>query len=229
MPEVNEAALLARRPRPQFAGKFRGRVINNIDPLQQGRLQATLPDVLGNEVSGWALPCAPYAGIQAGLFAIPPIGANVWMEFEAGDPSRPIWTGGWWDPGELPPENAGAAPSPDLKILRTTAGLMLALDDSQTTLTLSDAEGQNQIVIDLRQGVITLKGAARVIIEGPLIQEGSSSSAHPAVLGDQLLAYLNELVTIFNLHVHPGQTPTPPVPALAPPPPDLLSTKVKLE
>jgi hypothetical protein len=229
MPEVNEAALLARRPRPQFVGKFRGRVIDNTDPLQQGRLQAMVPDVLGNEVSGWALPCAPYAGNQVGLYAMPPVGANVWVEFEAGDPSRPIWTGGWWGPAELPVDNAGAAPTPDLKILRTGAGLMLVLDDSQTTLTLSDADGRNQIGIDVRQGVVTLKGVARVIIDGPLIQEGSSSSAHPAVLGDQLLAYLNELVMMFNAHVHPGQTPTPPVPALAPPPPDLLSTKVKLE
>ncbi len=229
MPEVNEAALLTRRPRPQFLGKFRGTVINNIDPLQQGRLQATVPDVLGNEVSSWALPCAPYAGSQVGWYAIPPVGANVWMEFEAGDSSRPIWTGGWWGPAELPADNSGAAGMPDLKILRTTAGLMLALDDSHSRLTLSDADGRNQIGIDLRQGVVTLKASARVVIDGPLIQEGSSSSAHPAVLGDQLLAYLNELVMMFNVHVHPGQSPTPPAPPMAPPTPGVLSAKIRLE
>ena len=42
--------------------------------------------------SSWAMPCAPYAGQQVGFFAVPPIGANVWVEFEGGDPDYPIWT-----------------------------------------------------------------------------------------------------------------------------------------
>jgi Type VI secretion system/phage-baseplate injector OB domain len=229
MPEGIEPAPLTLQ-QGRFLGKFRGRVVNNADPLFQGRLQAMVPDVFGGTASGWALPSAPYVGDHVGLFAIPPIGANVWVEFEAGDPSRAIWTGGWWGPAEVP------APTPDLKILKTSAGLMLVLDDSQTTLTLSDAEGRNQIVIDLKQGAVTLRGATRVIIDGPLIHEGSASSAHPAVLGDQLLAYLSELVASFNSHVHPGQansagpvTPTPPVPPVGPPPPGLLSAKVQLE
>jgi hypothetical protein len=235
MPEGIEPASLTRSRGP-FVGKFRGRVVNNADPLFQGRLQATVPDVLGVAASGWALPSAPYVGDRVGLFAIPPIGANVWVEFEAGDPSLPIWSGGWWGPAELPVDAKGTAATPDVKVLKTGAGLMLVLDDGQSTVTLSDAEGRNQIVIDVKQGSVTLRGANRVIIEGPLIHEGSASSAHPAVLGDQLLAYLSELVASFNSHIHLGQansagpvTPTPPLPPVNPPPQGLLSVKVKLE
>ena len=236
MPGVKEPAVPARRARRPFTGKFRGKVVNNADPLHQGRLQALVPDVLGVQPSGWALPCAPYAGPQAGLYAIPPVGANVWVEFEAGDPSRPIWVGGWWDPAGPPTDRDATPPTPDLKILKTTSGLKLVLDDNQSALTLSDAEGRNQIVVDVRHGVVTLKGAARVVIDGPLIHEGSATSAHPAVLGVELLKYLSQLVASFNVHTHPGQgnsagvvTPTPPVPPIGPPTPGMLSLKIRLE
>jgi len=93
----SEAALdQLERHADRFYGKYRGIVLNNIDPLQIGRLQAMVPEVLGEIPSGWALPCAPYAGTGSGFYAIPPIGAGVWVEFEAGDTSRPIWTGAWW-------------------------------------------------------------------------------------------------------------------------------------
>ena len=80
----------------EFYGKYRGKVENNVDPLQQGRVQVTVPAVLGDGRLSWAMPCAPYAGSQVGFFAVPPVGANVWVEFEAGDPDYPIWSGCFW-------------------------------------------------------------------------------------------------------------------------------------
>ena len=71
-------------------------MINNIDPEQIGRIMAQVPDVLGETPSSWAMPCVPAAGIQAGVFVVPPIGSQVWVEFEQGDPDYPIWTGGFW-------------------------------------------------------------------------------------------------------------------------------------
>ena len=58
-----------------------------------------VPDVLGETPSSWAMPCVPAAGIQAGCFIVPPIGSQVWVEFEQGDPDYPIWTGGFWGTG----------------------------------------------------------------------------------------------------------------------------------
>ena len=77
----------------RYYGKYRGTVFNNIDPEQRGRIMAIVPDVLGLIPSSWALPCAPIAGKQNGVYVVPKIGDGVWIEFEQGDPDYPIWVG----------------------------------------------------------------------------------------------------------------------------------------
>jgi len=84
----------------RFIGKYRGVVTDNNDPQNRGRLKAKVPDVFGELESDWALPCAPYSGKDVGFFILPPIGANVWMEFEHGSPDYPIWSGCFWAEGE---------------------------------------------------------------------------------------------------------------------------------
>jgi len=110
----------------QFFGKYRGTVTNNIDTELRGRIQVSVPAVFGAGRNPWALPCAPYAGAGVGFFAVPPIGANVWVEFEAGNPDFPIWSGGFWARGEAP---AQPASPPFIKILQTDH-LTLKLDDT---------------------------------------------------------------------------------------------------
>lgn len=93
----------------RYLGKFRGRVIDNNDPLGIGRITVQVPDVLGDEPSTWALPCLPFTGEEAGQFVVPPKDSGVWVEFEQGDPSFPIWTGCWWgERTELPPTHNGS-------------------------------------------------------------------------------------------------------------------------
>ena len=224
--------------RERLYGKFRGTVVNNQDPQRQGRIQALVPQVLGEVPSGWAMPCAPYAGPTAGFFSVPPVGAGVWIEFEGGDVSRPIWAGCFWGAPEAPMAPPGAAPGdPMVKIWRSDLGLTAAFDDTTQKIIVSDATATNQVVIDVLTGTVTVKGLARIVADAPLIQEGSASAAHPAVFGDQLLSYLSQLVAIFNAHVHPGQmaagilpvTPAPAVAPMMPPTPALLSVKVLLE
>ncbi len=86
----------------QFFGKYRGSVSDNIDPLMRGRLRVEVPDVGGSLFSSWAMPCLPVAGTNMGMFAVPPVGASVWVEFERGDPDYPIWTGGFYGQTEVP-------------------------------------------------------------------------------------------------------------------------------
>jgi hypothetical protein len=220
------------RDADRFYGKYRGIVADNQDPMQIGRLQALVPEVLHDVTSGWALPCAPYAGTTSGFYAIPPIGAGVWIEFEAGDTSRPIWSGAWWATGEVPMDEQSTPSQPTRKILRSDFGLIVALDDAAQTITLSDALGVNLMTVKVAQGTIEIRSAVRIVLEAPLIQHGQGAS-HPAVFGDQLLAYLNQLVTMFNAHIHPGElaagfipvTPAPPVPPFPPATPSLISTK----
>lgn len=220
----------------RFYGKYRGLVVDNADPLVRGRLRALVPDVLGTEASGWALPCAPYTGPNAGLHAIPPAGAGVWIEFEAGDPSRPIWVGGWWADGQVPTDQTSTPSTPDRKLLRSAGGLIVSLDDHAQTISISDATGANLMTIQVSAGEAELQGAARVVLEAPLIRHGVHAQ-HPAVFGDELLAYLNRLVAVFNAHVHPGETvggvlavtPAPPRASFPAATSSLISTKNLVE
>ena len=220
----------------RFYGKYRGLVASNDDPLDLGRVQAVVPEVLGQTKTGWALPCAPYAGPNAGLFTIPPVGAGVWIEFEAGDVSRPVWAGTWWATREAPLDETGTSAGPLTKILRSDTGLIVALDDQAQAITLSDSLNENFLSIRVVEGSVQIKSTVSVTLEAPLIQHGANAS-HPPVFGDQLLSYLGQLVSAFNAHVHPGElalgflpvTPAPPVAPQTPPSPSLLSVKNVIE
>jgi hypothetical protein len=96
---------------PKYYGIYRGTVLNNIDPLQLGRVTVTVTDVGGITPSTWVTPAVPLAGKLMGTYMVPQIGAGVWIQFEAGDPDRPVWTGGWWGiAAEVP--TAALAPPP---------------------------------------------------------------------------------------------------------------------
>jgi hypothetical protein len=103
-------------------GKHSGTVIDNNDPLLSGRLQVEVPSVL-DTVQVWARPCVPY-----GHFFIPSVGTKVWIEFEAGDLSYPIWVGTWFANGEVP-QDAQVGP-PDNRVVQTKSGHAIELDDT---------------------------------------------------------------------------------------------------
>lgn len=216
-----------------FFGKYRGTVSDNNDETNRGRIKVKVPAVLGN-VESWAVPCVPYAGQGTGLYTVPPVGAGVWVEFEAGDPSYPVWSGCFWADDELPSDQESSQARPDLKILRSESGMMVAMDDQKQTLTLSDADGNNMITMKMQQGLIQVQSTVKVVVEAPQI-ELVENATHPIMFGDDLLQYLNQLVAMFNTHLHPGEmalgvfpvTPMPPVPPWPAASPSMLSTKVK--
>lgn len=97
-------------PEPvKYFGKYRGSVIDIEDPLHMGRIRAEVPDVLGTATSGWAMPAVPLAGPLVSHYVIPPVGAGIWVEFEHGNKSFPIWTGCWWGSETEVPADALAA------------------------------------------------------------------------------------------------------------------------
>jgi hypothetical protein len=118
----------------RFYGKYRGQVANNIDPMQLGRVQVKVPAVLGDGQLSWALPCSPYGGSGVGFFAVPPVGANVWVEFEGGDPDSPILAGCFWGTGEVPAQPA----LPQMKVWKTDA----------ISITVSDMPGAGGFTVE---------------------------------------------------------------------------------
>ena len=150
---------------PQYFGKYRGTVANNIDPQQMGRVQVSVPSVLGGGQLSWAMPCVPYAGPGVGFFAIPPNGANIWVEFEGGDPDYPIWSGCFWGVGEVPAMPAVA----EMKMLKTDT----------CTVTLSDLPGVGGVTIETATGMKIVLGATGLEIDNG--QGGSIKMKGPQV------------------------------------------------
>ncbi len=121
---------VSQDPRPgvrrRFFGKYRGSVVENVDPLGQARLIVLVPDVLGEMPSTWALPCVPMAGPGMGTVFVPPVRASVWVEFEQGDPQQPIWVGCFWTTGGTLGElgqSAAATPIPAITLATESAGI----------------------------------------------------------------------------------------------------------
>ncbi len=181
-------------------GKYRGYVHRVDDPDNIGRIQAFVPRLLGPDApTGWAMPSAPYAGPDQGFFTVPDVGAGVWIEFEEGDLSRPIWSGMWWGspqaedvgtpestargvarsalqddvPGSGPPARVPEIPrhgrpsttaNPRVRILKSTSGHRVVLDDDRGVLEICDSRG-TRIVLG-PQGMDVVANNERSISKG---------------------------------------------------------------
>jgi uncharacterized protein involved in type VI secretion and phage assembly len=128
------------RLRNRFYGKYRG-AVTEIDDATL-RIKAKVPAVLGEQASGWCMPCVPYAGKSVGIVFLPEVGAGVWIEFEGGDVSYPIWSGCYWRAGEMP-EDA----KPKVKVIVTKEKLKILFDDENKKIEISDAN-DNTITLD---------------------------------------------------------------------------------
>ena len=139
-----------------FYGKYRG-VVSSVD-APTCRIKARVPAVLGTAETGWCMPCVPYAGPQRGIAFLPEPGSGVWIEFEGGDVSYPIWTGCYWRDGEKPPEAA-----PNVKVIVTASGHKLIFNDAEegASITISDPNGNT---VTLNASGITLKKESQQVV-----------------------------------------------------------------
>lgn len=166
----------------KYYGKYRGMVLNNVDPMQIGRLQVQVPDIAGLIPTSWAMPCFPFTGKQMGMWAIPQIGTGVWVEFEQGNPDHPIWSGCWFGSVAEVPAIALLTQPPlsslvaqtatqhtfqmsDLPgptggfLLKTPLGAFISMNDT-TGITISDGKGG---MISMIGGVVTVNQGALLI------------------------------------------------------------------
>jgi len=144
-----------------FYGKYRGTVVANVDPLQQGRVQVSCPAVLGEGQTSWAMPSTPYAGSGVGLFLVPPAGANVWVEFEGRDPDHPILAGCFWGTGQAPAQPAIA----EMKVLKTD-GL---------TLTINDLPGAGGVTLEVSPPIVATPLKISLDAAGIELSNGAAS------------------------------------------------------
>ncbi len=134
--EDRKLSELASDHRYRYYGKYRGIVKEVLTGDALGKLILTVPEVYHDRDSPPAWPCVPFAGSQHGLVALPEVGDGVWVEFEAGNQSRPIWTGFWWGAGEIPSPAA-----PKVRTWATSGNLKIVLDDDAGELRLEHPSG----------------------------------------------------------------------------------------
>jgi len=154
-------------PVQRYYGKYRGTVVNNIDPLMQGRIQAMVPDVLGEMPSSWAMACVPIAGAGSGVFVLPAVNSGVWIEFEYGDPDRPIWSGGWWgSTSDLPPDAVLGIPGSPSIVMQTFLGNKIVVSDIPAVGGIKLATATGLASIEITDVGITIKcGAAQIKLD----------------------------------------------------------------
>lgn len=159
-------------PQKHF-GKYRAVVVNTNDPLGLGRIQAIVPDLSKDKPSNWAMPCVPLAGPHMGLYVLPPVGARVWIEYEAGNLAQPIWVGGFWQSaGELPAAAGAATP---------TAGAIILQTAQKNTMTLSDQPGPGGGI------VLTSTSGASIAVSDAGIFISNGNGASIALVGPSVI------------------------------------------
>jgi uncharacterized protein involved in type VI secretion and phage assembly len=156
----------------KYYGKYRGTVLQNVDPEQMARIQVMVPDVSGLLPSSWAMPCVPIAGKASGTFVVPQIGAGVWIEFEQGDPDYPVWTGGFWgSAAEVPALALAGNPASPSIVLASALQNILAISDLPGPtggIMLTSTTGAMILVNDIGITISNGKGAS-IVLTGPTV------------------------------------------------------------
>jgi hypothetical protein len=145
---------------PKFYGVYRATVLDNIDPLRQGRIIVAVPDVGSVTPSTFVNPCVPLAGPQQGTFMVPQIGATVWVQFEAGDPDKPVWVGGFWPSSEMVPFAAIVKPPGQTIVFQTTLQHLFMISDAPSL----PAENPLPAPVPPRTGGIILRSLSGAMI-----------------------------------------------------------------
>lgn len=157
-------------------GKYRGIVESVEDGDDLGIIAVKVPDVFGSDhVVEHVRPCSPFAGSKHGFVAIPEEGDGVWVEFEAGRTSLPIWTGFWWASGEMP--------EPKGKLIRsfiTSKGHKLLLDDDANEVKLLHADGAELTMSD-KDVILKIGDSSVKLTSNEIILQVGTSSMSPQI------------------------------------------------
>lgn len=161
------------RSNHKYLGKYRAIVAQNVDPLLIGRIQVICPDVASLAPTTWCMPCVPVAGINMGICSLPVIGSGVWVEFERGDPSKPIWVGCYWGLGAEVPVLSRIVPPlvPGITLQTTLKNGIVISDTPGPTggIVIQSTTGATIMVNDIGITISNGKGAV-INMVGPSIQ-----------------------------------------------------------
>ena len=168
----------------KFYGKYRALVVNNKDPEKMGRVKVRCPKVLGEYVSAWCTPCVPSAFNDGGFFYVPSVNETIWVEFEEGDPNKPIWTGSWWIPNRTPMQNSNNVQDKIMLVSRNQH--IVEIDDKNNTIIVKMKDGSR---IKLGNGIeVTAPSGKRITFYGDVYMNNKLSVSGTISEGGQSLS-----------------------------------------
>ena len=148
---------MAEQNRTRFYGKYRGIVKEVLTGSDLGKLIVQVPSVYEEEDSPAAIPCVPFAGDGHGFLFLPEVDDHVWVEFESGDVSHPVWTGFCWLDDEIPDPKG-----PTTRVIVTKENLKIVMDDDAKKLQLLHPGGAEITLSD--SGILIKFGSQQVEI-----------------------------------------------------------------
>lgn len=178
----------------RYYGKYPGLVLDNTsaEGPHRGRLKVQVPGIL-EEVPGGlgdrplevrAEPCFP-----PGFFFLPEPGAQVWVEFVAGDLDHALWTGVWYPEGATPPAIGGDAPTEAQKLIRTPSGQVIQLEDTggAERLVLTEEKHQSTLTLDA-DGITLTRGQSTLLLKDDALELSIGQSTLTLKAGDITLS-----------------------------------------
>ena len=171
----------------RFYSIYRGMVMDNDDPNHMNSLQVAIPEIQGGIIV-WALPFGQHGGLKTGFkYLAPEIGDTVYVMFEYGNPSKPLWTYHGFGLEQIPEELDG----PNKMGIITPNGNMVILDETSGELNI------------FTEGNITIK-SNKVIKFQNGSNDGLININELTNKLNQTISELEALRSSFNTHTHSG-------------------------
>lgn len=176
----------------RFYSTYRGYVTKNDDPLGMNRVKVCVPEVRG--IILWALPKGQQGSFNSGIkWLTPKIGDTVWVSFEGGDISKPIWEYYGWASGETPIE----LDDKDVIGFKSPNGNIIILDETDGHL---DVYIQGDITIH-SPGIVDISSNTRVRVNSGN-NDGVINIKELTDKLNKLVEELESLKSSYNAHVH---------------------------
>ncbi len=172
----------------RYYSSYRAWVYSNEDPDNMGRVQLVIPHINGSQVyKYWAYPKGVFAGENYGSQVLPQKGDLVWVEFEGGSPSVPIWQHGYFGKKEVPKDE-------DLNDKQcywflTPKGNLVKLHDTKNLIHIKNTGGA---YLEINESSISF------VTPGGISLGKLNTSKYKGVLGEELKDILSELLSTLR-------------------------------
>lgn len=182
-------ALMQSRGGPDPHAMFRtgitlGKVTNITDDKNFNRVKCLPIGGEKEEETDWCYVMTPMGGKESGMFFFPQVNDLVVLAYLDGDPHRPLVLGGFWNTEVKPPLTVQKGKNEDY-MLRTPqkielklhdtkkeqkitvtmpSGTVVEIDDKAQKIDVHDKDKKNQLLMNLKDGAVTLKAAKKLTL-----------------------------------------------------------------